>query len=417
MTDDRGGSQILLWNLKAPELPQVAVDLSDRWGSELSFSATGRWLVTETKTGFVVIDVEEGRKPTVLTLPPPITGRFGGAYAFSPDDTLFAVGYQTEKRSLVLLWDLASGTRRGAIANVSPQNLSFSPDGSLLAAGDGFGVVRFLRVDGGQEQWRQTMPEFPHYRFLHWHKDGKRLFTENVGMESLALWEPVWDHAEDITPHSRAVSLVTAAKDSERARDAAEDKPVEVGSDGERLWGLSPGGRFAATVPPGTRLYTYLGVDVSSIALWDLARKERVGSLDPGGEYVIIRRPTFSPDGRWLFSPDGSMLLKSPGKGYLWSVPDGRKHVTIAGTSDIWACAFSADSQFFAAGHSDGTIELWDVEGGQLLCRWKRYPGYVRVLAFTGDGSGLVIAQDDAPDRVLDLNALRRQLAEVGLDW
>jgi WD40 repeat protein len=62
-------------------------------------------------------------------------------------------------------------------------------------------------------------------------------------------------------------------------------------------------------------------------------------------------------------------------------------------------------------------IRLWEVPTGRPLARWEAHDANITVLAFRPDGRTLVSGAADGMLKLWDLPAIRRELAEMGLDW
>jgi tetratricopeptide (TPR) repeat protein len=84
---------------------------------------------------------------------------------------------------------------------------------------------------------------------------------------------------------------------------------------------------------------------------------------------------------------------------------------------------FAPDSRAAVYDDNAGTLLLAEVETGRELARLEdpeqaRITGAFASVAFTPDGSHLVATLTDRPYlRAWDLRAIRRRLAELGLDW
>jgi WD40 repeat protein len=94
---------------------------------------------------------------------------------------------------------------------------------------------------------------------------------------------------------------------------------------------------------------------------------------------------SFAPDGRTLAMgiDDGSLKL--------WDVDGGELRSTLrVHTGPVWATAWSASGKFLATGHDDGSIHLWDVATETKLQTLKA-TGPVRSLAFSPIGSTLAV--------------------------
>ena len=106
--------------------------LPDTLRSLAVFSPDGRWLVSSTDADYQCWETGSWRPVHRIGQP---HADLRGPAAFTPDSRVLAVVYG---RSLVQLWDLATGQRLGTLETADPANtvsLCFGPDGSQLAAG------------------------------------------------------------------------------------------------------------------------------------------------------------------------------------------------------------------------------------------------------------------------------------------
>jgi WD40 repeat protein len=165
--------------------------------------------------------------------------------------------------------------------------------------------------------------------------------------------------------------------------------------------------------------------------------------FDPAGKSSPTRLLGFSPDSRWLATAD---LLSGKGafqpQVSVWDLAarERRLHITglyhppiirvdgvdvsrrerlqNTGLSQPVAADFSSGSRLFVIGYADGTAQLWDMDEGALLFQWKAHLQALSHLAFTPDGESIASCDGLSPSiQFLHLPTLRRQLAEVGLDW
>src|SRR5262249_22121242 len=151
----------------------------------------------------------------------------------------------------------------------------------------------------------------------------------------------------------------------------------------------------------------YMG---SGVTIWDAQTGARVGQL------------VTNQNAQVAFSPDGLTLATTSEKEYcLWSTASWklRKRVTI-GTAIISGgpIAFSRDGKLLGLAPDLRQILLVNAQTGEELATLTA-PDTLHhpCLAFSADGGYLAAGTSDHLVHLWDLHALRRQLAEMNLDW
>ncbi len=261
----------------------------------------------------------------------------------------------------IVLWDLVRWTEL-AFLPIGYATTMFEPSGDLLSSGD-LGVWRWpVRLDIDRNELRIGPP--------------------------IRLPLPPSDCGLDEDRSGRIVALA----DRSRAHVLTPERSFQVGPlDDCRGVSLSPDGRWLATNRHG-------GGDTRVWCVQDGKEVLNFSILEPGDA-------VFSTDGNWLMGPSGRR----------WEVGTWRE----APKGGRAGHCFSPDGQLVVVTDADKIQCLVEAETGRTLARLES-PDQCGVwgAAFSPDGTRLVLTTNDGPAvHVWDLRAIRRKLAEMGLDW
>jgi WD40 repeat protein/class 3 adenylate cyclase/tRNA A-37 threonylcarbamoyl transferase component Bud32/energy-coupling factor transporter ATP-binding protein EcfA2 len=380
---------VTIWDIRSGTNLGEPLSTGDTPVTVLGLTSDGKFLATGSFGGAVgVWDVQTGIRlgqPLVAdTAPIP-------AVAFSPDGKSLLSAHD---RSAVL-WDVsgrqAIGTPLGGPADLFT-SMAFSPDGRRLAAGgfhasvDVFDVAshrRLARLDAG-------VAEPP----LEFFPDGQRRETKNVvtsvtfspdgsmlAAGSLDGKVRIWDGGSPATAvrtievgkawiwqiaFSPGGKLLAVATDPNGPRDLYNpDRPVavvlyDVASGLRRGRAMAPGGKFGglslAFSPDGRLLAT--GSE-GEAQLWNVASQRPVGSP------LEVREDGFPSV---AFSSDGRLLAAGGSVGIvrLWDVRTHRPAVPplTVHTGPVTGAAFDPTGRFLATTAMFGPTRLWDPSGG-----------------------------------------------------
>lgn len=239
------------------------------------------------------------------------------ALAFTPDGTALVSGGWDDR---VLLHPL-SGRRKVKILPGSHlggvYSLTFHPQNSNLAAGDGDGTVSLFINFQTKQPFRHPVHAYP-VTALAWSPNGKTLATVSLD-HTLKLWDGDWMQPR-LTYHG--------------------------------LTWL----RCLAWSPSGTHLA--LGDDDGRIHLFDATGRQATKPLR--GHTARISSVYFSEDGSRLISAGWDGTLRT------WAIPEGRLlDARDWGLGRVGTLALSPDRMTAAAG-MENTVLVWDTDGSGI---------------------------------------------------
>jgi WD40 repeat protein len=176
------------------------------------------------------------------------------------------------------------------------------------------------------------------------------------------------------------------------------------GSDGTaEIWnGHTEEISISVFLPEGFRVITFsadgktfaTGSFDNNIYIWNGETGKPVAKLE--GHTGMITNLVFSLDGKHLLSASADDTAR------LWSLTSKVSQVLSEHDGDVWALAFSPDSQLALTGGEDNLINVFQVNNGKKLAQLADHDGAVLAMAFNKSGSLLASGGDDYTLRIWD---------------
>jgi WD40 repeat protein len=335
---------------------------------------------------------------------------------FSPDDRLLAADIKDGKirlREVAASRTYRTLVRDQALGKGGYWGCAVSPRGRLLAAGmgDGFGLwdcrtgapLDFVPLPGGA----------PSVVF----ETSGALLTSGAG--GTFRWpvrpDPAAPELLRIGPPQRL-----PLPDGSVLSSCSPDGRVVAGGQfsGGLVWHRDRPGELVPLIPHPDVRHTSVSPDGNWVAtgswssngakVWDAATGRRVAHLIPNQGNVTV---VFSPDGKWLATTSDRAVCR------LWAVDSWQEGPSPGATSGL--VAFSPDGRLLAVETGQGVVRLLDPDTGREYARLED-PNQDRAnwsMAFSPDGTQLVVNGEGTSLHVWDLRAIRAELAQRGLDW
>lgn len=225
--------------------------------------------------------------------------------------------------------------------------IAFSPDGTLLAAGDAEHKIKLFDVKGAKTL--QTLRDHgATITSVAFSPDGSLLAS--AGKENVIR---VWDVKtgqllQTLDGHTLAVAAVAFSPDGSLLASGGYDK---------------------------------------SIHLWDVKTGEIVKSLN--GHTESVTGVTFSPDGQHLASASQDKTAR------IWDVQSGEELFSLEGhAGGLTAIDYSPDGQWLATGSVDRIVKLWNADTGAVERTLDGFPSSVAGVDFSPDSQRLAVVTD-----------------------
>jgi serine/threonine protein kinase/WD40 repeat protein/tetratricopeptide (TPR) repeat protein len=372
----------------------------------------------------------------------------------------------TDYNGMVRVWDIPGGRQLQTLGGLQLFQATFRDDDALLATTYSIGGtqrLRLLRCARGSEVRtivRRKGKETGWYKVPVFSRDGKHL--------AVVICDPPFQRFSGVTildwPSGREIGELLASNTFPIAFDPDEALWTASTTGTVLRWPRSFDAQANATsfgMPepivdlPQTEARS-LSTDGKTLVMANghhgamILNRDRVNQFFPTGAQPDVRYAAVSPDGKWVasgshsagarvceagsgrpvhsfhvpgpcnvgFSPDSHWLVTSGGGIRLWHRDSWQPGPVLQVEGDSLGWAFSADTRLLALAGL-GRVRLVRPETGVEVVRLTSVETTkFEPLAFSHDGAELLVQGEDTQAiYVWDIRLLRKQLAELDLDW
>jgi WD40 repeat protein len=357
--------------------------------------------------------------------------RFDGV-KYSPDGLLLAA---TGGDGLLRVWDANTGEQRLALKSSTDQfsgNPAWSPDGKSLAVGGTDGVVGSAQQRGAVRVWdvasgaeRLNLDGLPNEVVsVAWSPDG-RVVVGGSADGPVKMWDA--STGADIAllaGHTKSVSKIAYSPKGDRLATSSWDDSVRVwDTSGKQLFSMVGHTNLVRDVvwsPDGKRLATV--ADDNSARIWDAGTGAQLAVITGHGN--LMPGVAWSPDGTRvaLAEDDGSVRVWELAAGPSGSVTP-REVLTIQQNSGqgqsklsrTWHVQYSPDGQLIISSYESGGVGIWSAGTGASAGSYQHHD-QVTGIDYSPDGCRLASAGWDGqvlqvPTCMKDLIGLAQQYA------
>lgn len=289
---------------------------------DIQYSPDGTRLAVAGSTGIWLYDMNTDEEPLLLT-----TDRMG-AYdvSFSPDGQILAAGCEDE---LIRFWDVRTGKHKKTFIteHERPLRVLFSRDGNTLASWDNYEVNLW---DVATSSHKKTSRRYSNFRNASMYEDfinvsindgGGTLASIDEDNYTIRLWDVITGQEERrLKGHTKNVESIAFSPDGKTLASGGRDKTV---------------------------------------CLWNVATGKHKQTLK--GHRKSIDSIVFSTDGQMLATASRDKTVR------VWDAIIGKHKKTLKGhTAPVNGAVFSPDAQKIISWSNDQTIRLWDVGTGEV---------------------------------------------------
>ena len=311
----------------------------------------------------------------------------------------------------LVIWDITSGDKLFTLGPNIRYEAAYSPDGHYLVTAGNIGNLDVWDAATGERLFRtigHSGNALSHVQFNH---DGSQIVsTSNDG--SVSLWRFSSSGLEEIQKipnHAGNVGGAAFSQDGTFLYTSSNDGTT-------RIWDVSAAGNseLAAIkthddirtsdfhlIADGSQLVT-VGYD-GMLRLWDAQIWEEIRAIQ--AHAGRISEIDVSPDGQMIATVSVDDVTPRIWDAITWQqlfTLEGHRLQEQSFNRGVFAVHFSPDGQRLATAGADGTVRIWDADGGDLLMTLVGHDGWVIRLDYSPDGKLLATAGNDRTIKVWD---------------
>jgi len=341
--------------------------------------------------------------------------------SFSPDGTLLASVWSN---NTCVFWGVKNGAIHKTVkCPVELSSCSFSPNGSRVAVAD-FKTVKIIDITSTDESrtfYGHRRPEFKLPRVNCVAVDNTNEFVASGGNDkSIKVWNLFSNElVATLKGHRSPVQSLLFHPDGRHLISGSQSNEIIVWSlrdfdlrrqlsyhiedsnpGNQRYWH----GRLALN-SGGTKIASIS--NDNEVSILDFRTGDKLCSISTGG---MVRDLSFSPD-------DSSLVLAESDCIAFYNVETGKTQRTIPNSGIATCFAFSDDERYIAAGRGN-VVNVWSVDDFSIVHEFgsTERPGSTNVwdIAFALDNQTLVACSKDSTIKLWDLASGKEQLTLHG---
>ncbi len=280
--------------------------------------------------------------------------------------------------------------------------LAWSPSGDKLASLASTGYLWLYSFRDSQSVVHSLSADW-YLNRISFNRTGTLLAATDSTDGDLWLWNPVSEEVVqkssisdvgDVAFSSQA-DILAYGRDREIVlQDTVTNKEIAVLKD-QNIHSLtfSPNGSILVATVYDDENSRYI------IHLWDIQTKTLRSEIELEAHRFYPSRIVFSPDGKSIAYVAGHEYANSESGSQIriWNIANQTEKLHIDLESGQWvnSVAFNHDGMLLVAGRSDGVMDIWNPDSGELVLSRSVGQSGINSIAFNPDGNVLAIASSD----------------------